>query len=266
MADERQVPMSAASENLQRLRVYWQPHCSSCAFVKQYLARNGIDYESINVLEHKNAYDDMRAIGARSVPIVARGDRFVYAQSIADVAAFVGIKANIGALDSATLVARGDAILAASARYVRQFPDALLAELMPNRPNRTNRILAHHAFNVVETFLEAIAGDTLTYETLVRQPSAGLDTATQIAAYGEDVRHRFAAWWGAAADQTGSTVMKTYYGEKPMHEVLLRTVSHAGQHSRQLAELLRRSGVAPDHPLPESTFEGLLVAEDALDR
>jgi glutaredoxin len=56
MTSERQVPMSATSESLQRLRVYWQPHCSSCAFVKQYLTRNGIDYESINVLEHANAY------------------------------------------------------------------------------------------------------------------------------------------------------------------------------------------------------------------
>jgi hypothetical protein len=51
-----------------------------------------------------------------------------------------------------------------------------------------------------------------------------------------------------------------------MREVLPRTVSHAGQHSRQLAELSRRNGIAPDRPLPESTYEGLLVAEDALDR
>jgi hypothetical protein len=152
----------------------------------------------------------MRAIGARSVPIVARGDRFVYAQSIADVAAFVGIAASAGALDPAALVARGDAILAASGRHVRQFTEPLLAEWMPNRPNRTNRVLAHHAFNVVETLLESSAGDTLIYETLVRPPPVGFDTAAHIAAYGEHVRQRFGQWRNTAADRTGAAVMKTY--------------------------------------------------------
>jgi len=249
-----------------RLRVYWQPHCSSCAFVKQFLTRNGVDYESINVLEHKNAYDDMRAIGARSVPIVARGDKFVYAQSIADVAAFVGLAPTSFGLAPAVLIERGETILAASERYVRQLPEALLATEMPNRPNRTYRILAHHAFNVVETFLEALGGDVLTYETLVRPPPGEMHSSAQIADYGHDIRGRFLTWWRASADRNGVAPMNTYYGEKPMREVLLRTVSHAGQHSRQLAALLHMNGIAPNQALPDSVYDGLLVAEDALDR
>ncbi|MSO64372.1 MAG: hypothetical protein EXQ85_00975, partial [Alphaproteobacteria bacterium] len=222
------IPREGAMTALEtpRLRVYWQPHCSSCAFVKEYLTRHGVDHESINVLERQTAYDEMRQIGARSVPIVARGERFVYAQSIADVAAFVGIDAKAATLTPQQLIDRADAILAASARFVRQFPQAKLAELMPNRPNRTYRVLAHHAFNVVETFLEAVDGGVLTYETLTRLPPAGMETAEQIARYGDGVRQRLADWWRGWSDKQAATAMRTYYGEKPMREVLLRTASH----------------------------------------
>lgn len=245
-------------------RVYWQPHCSSCAFVKQYLTRHGIPYRSINVLEHQGAYADMARIGAKSVPIVARGERFVYAQSIADVAAFVGIGGTSVNISPQDLIDRLDTILTASARYVRQLPDAKLDQDMPNRP-RSYRVLAHHAFRVAESFLDAVDREVLTYESLTAPPPASLATSAKIAAYGDDVRKRLRDWWISWPHKRGDYVMRTYYGEKPMSEVLLRTASHAGQHSRQLAEILGRLGIAPERPLAEAAFEGLLIAEQALD-
>ncbi|MSP51080.1 MAG: hypothetical protein EXQ91_01610 [Alphaproteobacteria bacterium] len=246
------------------IRVYWQPHCSSCAFVKQYLTKHQIPFESINVLEHKTAYQDMARIGAKSVPLVARGDRFVYAQSIADVAAFVGIKDNVVNVSPQALIDRMDSILAASARYARQIPDAKLGENMPNRP-RSYRVLAHHAFRVVDAFLDSVDREVLTYESLTREPTPDLVSSARIASYGDEVRKRLRDWWNGWPHKRGEFVMKTYYGAKPMSEVLLRTASHAGQHSRQLAEILSRMNIAPDRPLPESTYDGLLIAEQALD-
>jgi glutaredoxin/uncharacterized damage-inducible protein DinB len=247
-----------------QFRVYWQPHCSSCAFVKQYLTRHGIPFESINVLEHKGAYDDMARIGAKSVPIVARGDRFVYAQSIADVARFVGIDGAVVDISPQALVDRIDTILAAAARYVRQLPDAALGRELPGR-GRSYRVLAHHVFGVVEAFLDAVERETLTYESLTREPPPALASATAIAAYGDDVRKRTRDWWQSWPHKRGEMTMKTYYGDKPMREVLLRTASHAGQHSRQLAEVLTRMGIAPDRPAPDTVYDGLLIAEQALD-
>jgi len=245
-------------------RVYWQPHCSSCAFVKQYLTRHGIPYRSINVLEHQDAYADMARIGAKSIPIVAKGDRFVYAQSIADVARFVGIAGTVVNVTPQALVERIDAILAAAARYVRQLPDAALDRELPAR-GRSYRVLAHHVFGVVEAFLDALERETLTYESLTREPPPALASSAAIAAYGDEVRKRTRDWWQSWPHKRGDVVMKTYYGDKPMHEVLLRTASHAGQHSRQLAEVLTRMGIAPDRPVPETVYDGLLIAEQALD-
>ena len=33
------------------LKVYWQPGCSSCLKTKEFLLANGMEFESINVLE-----------------------------------------------------------------------------------------------------------------------------------------------------------------------------------------------------------------------
>ena len=45
--------------------VYWRPNCSSCMRVKEYLARCGIAFRSVNVLEEPQALHEQRARDAR---------------------------------------------------------------------------------------------------------------------------------------------------------------------------------------------------------
>ena len=37
------------------LKVYWQPGCSSCLKTKEFLIENGIEFQSVNVLEDQTA-------------------------------------------------------------------------------------------------------------------------------------------------------------------------------------------------------------------
>ncbi|MFL2774300.1 MAG: glutaredoxin family protein, partial [bacterium] len=48
--------------------------------VKDYLKQRGIEYESVNIVE--DGMEDLQKLGAKSVPVVSRGDKFVFAQVI----------------------------------------------------------------------------------------------------------------------------------------------------------------------------------------
>src|SRR3954470_445121 len=82
----------APMETQSPLKVYWRPGCSSCVRVKEFLSKLGVDYESINVSAQPEAMDDLRAMGVRTVPVVARGKEYVFAQELADVSTFIGRK------------------------------------------------------------------------------------------------------------------------------------------------------------------------------
>src|SRR5215472_10184100 len=90
--------------------------------------------------------DALLRLGARSVPVVARGDRFVFAQVIGDVVAFLGLDEQKGPLLSpAELAARGDHVLETAVRLIRQMPDDRLQTQLPKR-SRSWRALMHHVF------------------------------------------------------------------------------------------------------------------------
>ena len=57
----------------EQLKVYWRPGCSSCVRIKEFLSGLGVAYESINVSATPEAMEDLRALGVRTVPVVARG-------------------------------------------------------------------------------------------------------------------------------------------------------------------------------------------------
>ena len=42
------------------VKVYWQPGCSSCLKTKEFLMENGIPFKSINVLEDKTGFEDLK--------------------------------------------------------------------------------------------------------------------------------------------------------------------------------------------------------------
>ncbi|MBV9203547.1 MAG: NrdH-redoxin, partial [Alphaproteobacteria bacterium] len=162
----------------------------------------GIEFQSINVLTDEGGLEELRRLGARSVPVVSRGNRFVFAQVISDVVEFLELDDMAGpVLSPAELHARYDHVLETAVRLVRQMPDEKLAVQLPDRP-RSYRALMHHIFQIPTAYLDLEdSGITLTYESLVAPPPAEMQTSAAIADFGDAVRRRFNTWWERAADE-----------------------------------------------------------------
>ena len=74
------------------LKVYWQPGCSSCLKTKEFLIANGMEFDSINVLEDENGFRELEALGLKLVPIVARGTDWANGAVFRDVARVAGFE------------------------------------------------------------------------------------------------------------------------------------------------------------------------------
>src|SRR5690348_9049116 len=100
----------------------------------------------------------MRRLGARSLPVLSRGDEFVFAQNIAPVVAFLKLDEKTApVLSTAELTERSLRFIDAALTLVKLMPDARLATLTPNRPRSYAR-LAHHMFRIQEAFVEVAGG------------------------------------------------------------------------------------------------------------
>ncbi len=249
----------------ERVRVFWQPGCTSCLKTKEFLTSHGVDYESINVHGNPDAMEALRRLGARSVPVVARGERFVFAQSLADVVEFLDLDIRLHErLSPDELVGRLETVLNAAARYVKQIPQEWLDRPFRNR-DRPIRILCHHVFRIPEAFLEVVPGGMLGYERIMKEPGPEIRSGDDIVRYGMDVLARFKAWWAAFPDRSCAAMMDTYFGRHSVHEVLERTVWHPAQHTRQLMLILDDLGIAPDRRLTPADLAGLPLPEKAWD-
>lgn len=213
-------------------------------------------------MEDNDGRDELARIGARSIPVVSRGDDFVFAQVIADVVGFLDLEDDTAPeLSPTELAERYDGILETAGRLVRSMPDEHLSRELPNRP-RSWRVLMHHLFQIPAAFLDMEeTGESLTHENLVGPPPDEMQTTDQIAEFGEAVRARFGAWWEGAKGEDFSGQVPTYFGGTTRHEMLERTVWHSTQHVRQVASLLEQAGLTPDRPLTMADIEGLPLTE-----
>jgi hypothetical protein len=204
------------------------------------------------------------ALGTRKVPLLERGGRYVFAENLENVAAFVGLESTGHTpLAPHELFSTWVRVLRAALRYVRQMPDERLHErAIPNR-DRAIRLVCHHVFRIGEAFVETMTQGTEYWEWHAQQePAPGtMKTSAEIVSYGEDVLRRIEAWWEHLADRSGSQPVKTYMGPQPMRELFERSVWHSAQHTRQLMALLERYGIEPEAPLTAEDLAGLPLPE-----
>lgn len=248
------------AEQKSAIKVYWAPGCSSCLRTKEFLTKRGIAFESVNVKDDAAAMDELLALGARSVPIVSRGGRFVYAQANADIIAFLGLDETVAdMLPPDVLVRKLDGVLRAAARYLRQVPEAELDIVFNDF--FAPRALAQHAFRVTEAFIEAAeANEEYSYEGMMRG-THDVKSGDDVAGYGEGVISALNAWWAHWPDRTCSGPLSAYWGVQTVHEILERTAWHSAQHTRQLQSIVEHFGGEPDGPLGERELAGLPLPE-----
>jgi len=198
--------------------------------------------------------------------VLSRGDKFVFAQNIAQVVAFLKLDEKTGpVLSPAQLVERMTRFIDAAVRLVPLMPNDRLDTEVPNRPRRY-RVLAHHMLRIPESFVE-IAGGEFFSEALpvaVADPADMASTAA-LAAYGRRVRAKVDAWWRETPDKSATQTAQTYYGPQKLHEVLERATWHIGQHTRQWMMLLEMAGVAFERPLGDADFADLPMPKQVWD-
>lgn len=240
------------------LKVYWRPGCSSCVKVKEYLTQQGVAFESIDVAARPEAMKDLLAFGVKTVPVVARGGEFVFAQALEDVSRFIGRKFSSKRLPPEELVDKWLAVLRAAQRHVQQLPATRLGERAVHSRDRSIRDLAYHVYQIPDAFLQALEHGVEDLTAVYNAPPpAAVKTVEDIAAYGAQVEKKLEAWWRALPDKSCRRTVRTYYGVRPLHELLERCTWHSAQHARQIISVLERLGIPAKEPLTAADYAGL---------
>jgi glutaredoxin len=248
------------------IKAYWQPGCTSCLRMKEFLTKHGVPFVSVNVLEDRTAMSELAELGVRTVPVIRRGMDWANGQVLRDVARVAGIRwGGAPILPPAELVGRLTIIQSAAQRYLRQIPDARLGDMLPNRP-RSYSQLVYHTFNIADAFLEHEMQGLPLREGAYSRVQAPGSSKGQIAAYGQDVLERLGGWWDEAGNSTDYEAnAKVYYGDVTLHDFLERTTWHSGQHVRQLMMVLDKLGIQPDDPVGKDVFAGLPMPDKVWD-
>ena len=196
--------------------------------------------------------------GVRNVPVVAKGDKFVFGQVLKDVAELVGVRApgEVG-LTPEQFVAKWIKVLEAAQRYVRQIPDEKMEQRAIANRDRSIRYLSFHVFRIAEAFLEVTEGGEMTVERPNVPPGEDVRVGADMARYGAGVTARVAQWWAKNEDRRCEQRVPTYYGMQPLSDVLERCTWHSAQHVRQLIALLDGWGTPPDGRITDDDLAGL---------
>jgi len=242
---------------MEAISVYWTTGCSSCVRVKEFLTGKGVPFESINVATHPAAMKFLASLGIRSIPVVVRGEEYTFAQSLDDVARFVGIDHAANYLAPEVLVERWKQIMAIATDAISKIPAAMLDRVPAPPRTRTVRDIAYHIFQVPDAFLQVVI-DGLEDWTVVANIDAppAIDVAG-ILAYAEDKKKRVAQWWDTLDDRSCQRPLKMFYGTHSLHSFLERSVWHSAQHTRQLLWWTQQNGIAVDRQLTTELLEGL---------
>jgi hypothetical protein len=218
------------------------------------------------VLEDAAGRAELHRLGARSIPVLSRGDEFVFAQNIAQVVAFLKLNEKAGpVLSPEQLAERMLRFIDAALRMIPQMPDDRLETHTPNRPRSYGR-LAHHMFRICEAFTEVADGEFFgqSLPGEVKRPEEMASTAALVD-YGKAVRQKVETWWATTQDKAAQATVQTYYGPQKLHEVQERATWHIAQHTRQWVMLLDMAGIAADRPLGDADFADLPMPKQVWD-
>jgi hypothetical protein len=216
------------------------------------------------VLNDPKGQKQLLQLGAGSVPVLARGEQYVFCQNLEDVAEFVGLQGSGHTpLPPPILLAKWVHVLGAAQRYILQIPGDRLAERVIDNRDRSIQLMSHHIFRIGEAFLETAVDDVeYRIDNANTPPEKGsCVTAAEIANYGDGIIERLENWWEQLEDTSCQQRVRTFYGRQPLHQLFERSTWHSAQHTRQLIAVLERFGIEPDRRLTSEDLAGLPLPE-----
>ena len=205
----------------------------------------------------------LQALGARGLPVLARGNAFVFGQRLEDLARFIGMTDyRAETLAPEVLMRKWVAILRAGQRIMRQFPQACLEERVHEARDQSIRHMGYHALRIGDAFLAtAVEGVEDWVKVSMEMPPAACANMAQVAAYGDGVIERLQGWWARQSDRSCAREVKTTTGAQSLREFLERQTWHSAQHIRQLAWRLEQMGIAPNGPPSAEELAGLPIPQ-----
>ena len=219
-------------------------------------------FEPVNVQDNPAAQAELAAVGAPIVPVTVAAGGHVHGWNPGALARLVGVELDdTPALKPRELAESLDNILYYAEHLLRRLDGPQLDLQHPERP-RSLRDLIYHAFRLSAAFVDAMEQGVLRREWLEEVAPAGVRSPAAIADYGSTVRARLSAWFEASAEASFRGSVETYYGGQSVHLLLERTAWHAGQHLRQVYDLLQTDRSLPVPPLAPELFEGLPMPGD----
>jgi hypothetical protein len=219
-------------------------------------------------LNDQTGREQLLRLGVQTVPVLAKGEQYIFCQNLEDVAEFVGLQGTGHTpLPPTVLVKKWLTVLRAAQRYIRQIPNQRLSERAIDNRDRSIRLLSHHIFRIGEAYLEtAIDGVEYWANNANVPPKEGsCATGAEIAAYGDSIIERIENWWTQLEDKSCQQKVKTFYGTPPMHQLFERSTWHSAQHVRQLIAVLERFGIEPNGRLTADDLAGLPLPEQVWD-
>jgi hypothetical protein len=228
------------------------------------LSARGVEYESINVLEDAAGLRRLAEFGMRSLPVVARGDDYVFGVDLSKVARLVGLVSDDASMLSVdVLVDRYRHVLAAAIRFAGQIPAQHLHDKLPNR-DRSYLTLANHLVQISLDFVDIANGADFTGRRAASLPEVDSEIFELVTVV-EGSRHALAQWLQQSDAAQLQRIVVTYFGDQTLHQALERCVWHSAQHARQLMMVLDLLGVDVHDPLLPEDFAGLPMPEQVWD-
>ncbi len=216
-----------------------------------------VDFDAVNVEGSEENLAELHDLGAPNVPAVAVEGRIVHGWQPRMYAELVGVPYDGSEMLSPDeLRRRLDAILALTQAALRTAPDENLA-VKPAGRDRSLHDLGFHVFRVAAALLDCLEQRQFLVAWFKETPPEEMRGGADLAAHGDQVRHRLAAWFATAPAGGYGDIAETYYGQCTVHELLERTTWHAAQHMRQIYHVLEEAKILPPGGLDPAVFEGL---------
>ncbi|MEE8465252.1 MAG: DinB family protein [Dehalococcoidia bacterium] len=234
--------------------------------MEQLLKSNGVQYEHHNVLEDKQALEDLRSRGIKSLPVTIIDDEEViigYFPKKLIPALKLDIKIDLSSKTD-WLAEKYGKVLGAAVRTTAQFTQEQLDTDVPWRPWTLRKTILHILSFPEVAYLSHKVG-SMSQEDMRASDERLKDvyTAVQMAEYGEKVSRDIAAFLNSGNQEAFDREVPAHYGgEVTVLELLNIILSHSTHHLKQVYHYMQTDlGLTLQDPATEADLEGIQTPE-----